>query len=58
MNGTKKVSRSTKNIKSKNAFEEMFYDLEFPKTVNSFRLPKYQNIFVYLKRKKQKIKLL
>ena len=58
MNGTKKVSRSTKNIKSKNAFEEMFYDLEFPKTVNSFRLPKYKNIFDLFEKKKAENKII
>lgn len=52
MIGTKKVSRSTKNKKSKNAFEEMFYDLEFPKNLNSFRLPKYKNIFDLFEKKK------
>ena len=49
---TKKVSKSTKNKKSKNTFEEMFYDLEFPKTTNSFRLPKYKNIFDLFEKKK------
>lgn len=48
----KNVSRSTKNKKSKNPFEEMFYDLEFPKTLNSFRLPKYKNIFDLFDKKK------
>ena len=39
------VSKSTKNKKSKNVFEEMFYDLEFSKPQKSQRLPKYTNIF-------------
>ena len=39
------VSKSTKNKKSKNAFEEMFYDLEFSTPLKSTRLPKYSNIF-------------
>jgi hypothetical protein len=53
---TKKVSRSTKNKKSKNAFEEMFYDLEFPKAQNSFRFPKYKNIFDLFEKKKNENK--
>ena len=56
MIGTKKVSRSTKNKKSKNVFEEMFYDLEFPKTLNSFRMPKYKNIFDLFEKKKNENK--
>ena len=39
------ISKSTKNKKSKNIFEEMFYDLEFSKPLKSQRLPKYTNIF-------------
>ena len=56
MIGTKKVSRSTKNKNSKNVFEEMFYDLEFPKTLNSFRMPKYKNIFDLFEKKKNENK--
>ena len=39
------ISKSTKNIKVKNVFEDMFYDLEFSKPLKSSRLPKYTNIF-------------
>ena len=39
------VSKSTKNKKSINVFEDMFYDLEFKKPLKSSRLPKYNNIF-------------
>lgn len=56
MIGTKKISKSTKNKKSKNVFEEMFYDLEFPKTLNSFRMPKYKNIFDLFEKKKNENK--
>jgi hypothetical protein len=36
----------------------MFYDLEFPKTVNSFRLPKYKNIFDLFEKKKTENKII
>lgn len=39
------VSKSTKNIKSNNIFEDMFYDLEFKKPLKSSRLLKHINIF-------------
>ena len=39
------VSKSTKNKKSNNVFEDMFYELEFKKPLKSNRLPKYNIIF-------------
>ena len=39
------ISKSAKNKKSKNVFEDMFYDLEFPKLLKSPRLPKYTKLF-------------
>ena len=39
------VSKSTKNKKSNNVFENMFYELEFKKLLKSRRLLKYNIIF-------------
>ena len=47
------VSKSTKNKKSKNVFEDMFYDLEFSTPLKSQRLPKYTNIFEYFNNMKK-----
>ena len=38
-------SKSTKNKKPNNVFQEMFYDLELKKPLKSSRLPKCENIF-------------
>ena len=46
------ISKSTKNKKSKNVFEEMFYDLEFSKPLKSSRYPKYTHIFDLFNSKK------
>ena len=39
------ISKSAKNKKSKNVFEDMFYDLEFPRHLKTARLTKYTKIF-------------
>ena len=39
------VSKSNKNKKVRNVFEDMFYDLEFSKPLKSSRLPKHSNIY-------------
>ena len=39
------VSKSTKNIKVRNVFKEMIYDLEFSKPLKSSRLPNHRNAF-------------
>ena len=52
----RKISNSTKNKKSNNIFEEMFYDLEFRKPLNSSRFRKYKNIFDLFEMKKSESK--
>lgn len=48
----KYIAKSAKNKKSKNVFEDMFYELEFPKHQKSVHLPKYSNYYDIFKNKK------
>ena len=46
------ISKSTQNKKSKNVFEDMFYDLEFSKHLKSAFLPKYSKFYYLFDNKK------